>query len=103
MDEKRRVKVTIAGRPYTIVGSRSDQHLNAVVELVNTQLNQLNDLAPELSIADRSILMAINAVSDQLVKENRIMELEAELEALKGSKQEKASTDIPYRKRQVER
>lgn len=100
MEEKRRFKVTIAGRPYTIVGNRSDGHLNAVVELVNAQLQQLSELAPELSEADWSILMAVNAVSDQLLKEERIMALEAEIEALKAEKsQSKVTTDIPYRKR----
>lgn len=96
MDEKRRFKVMIAGRPYTIVGSRSDQHMNAVVELVNNQLSQLSELAPDLSIADHSILMAVNAVSDQLLKETKIMELEAELAELKANASKHAT--IPYRK-----
>ncbi|HJF16485.1 MAG TPA: cell division protein ZapA [Globicatella sulfidifaciens] len=99
MSEKRRFNVTIAGRPYTIVGERSNEHMEAVVELVNTQLSQLSELAPQLSIMDHSILMAVNAVSDQLVKEARIMELEAELEQLKAaSTSSKLNANIPYRK-----
>lgn len=99
MSEKRRFNVTIAGRPYTIVGERSNEHMEAVVELVNTQLSQLSELAPHLSIMDHSILMAVNAVSDQLVKEARIMELEAELEQLKATAvSTKSNAKIPYRK-----
>ena len=99
MSEKRRFNVTIAGRPSTIVGERSNEHMEAVVELVNTQLSQLSELAPQLSIMDHSILMAVNAVSDQLVKEARIMELEAELEQLKAaSASSKLNANIPYRK-----
>lgn len=80
MKDKQRYKAQVAGKTYTIVGNRSTQHLDAVVELINGQLEQLSDLAPSLSVEDRSILMAINAVSDQIVKEDRIMELESRLE-----------------------
>ncbi|HFI0463367.1 TPA: cell division protein ZapA [Streptococcus suis] len=82
MSQKKRFKVTIGGQPYTIVGDRSDAHMNAVVELVNNQLKQLEELAPQLTTADRSILMAVNAVSDQLLKEAQIAELQAQIEDL---------------------
>lgn len=83
MDGKKRFKAKIAGKDYTIVGSLSATHLNTVVDLVNQQIEQLTELAPELSNADRCVLMAVNAVSDQLQKEKKIIELEAELEKLK--------------------
>lgn len=83
MDGKKRFKAKIAGKDYTIVGSLSATHLNTVVDLVNQQIDQLTELAPELSNADRCVLMAVNAVSDQLQKEKKILELEAELEKLK--------------------
>lgn len=82
MDDKRRFKATIAGKDYTIVGNRSATHLNTVVDLINQQLDQLAELAPDLSVGDRSVLMSINAISDQLVKERQIMELEAKVEQL---------------------
>lgn len=85
MSSKKKFKVTINQKPYTIVGDKSDAHMNAVVEIVNRQLNQLNDIAPELSVSDRSILMAVNAISDQLVKEQKIIELEEEIKSLKRS------------------
>lgn len=91
MNHNRRFKAKIAGKDYTIVGQRSPQHLNTVVDLVNNQLEQLNELAPELSTADRSILMSINAISDQLLKEQQIIELEQEIEALRKEQQVKRS------------
>ncbi|MDO4432254.1 MAG: cell division protein ZapA [Aerococcaceae bacterium] len=91
MVEKRRYKATIAGKSYTIVGTRSELHMNAVTELVNQQLQQLEELAPDLSIADRCVLMAINAVSDQLAKERRIVELEQQL-------QSKKTEQVPFRR-----
>lgn len=84
MDGKKRFKARIADKDYTIVGTLSATHLNTVVDLVNQQIEQLTELAPDLTNADRSILMAVNAVSDQLVKEKRIIELEAELAELQG-------------------
>ncbi|MBG9983093.1 cell division protein ZapA [Aerococcaceae bacterium DSM 111020] len=82
MNQKNRFKATIDERQYTIVGDKSTQHMTAVIEIVNQQLQQLKEAAPELSIQDRSILMAVNAISDQLVKEQQIMDLEEQLETL---------------------
>lgn len=101
MEEKQRYKANIAGKQYTIVGHRSTQHLNTVVDIVNGQLSQLAELAPELSIADCSILMAVNAVSDQLVKEQQIidleqqiLQLETELDTAKENKKIDRQTDL---------
>lgn len=83
MEDKHRFKANIAGKDYTIVGQKDHTHLQMVVDIVNNQLNQLSDLAPELTYSDRSILMAVNAVSDQLMKEAQIVELEEENKKLK--------------------
>ena len=109
MENKRRFRAVIEGTEYTIVGNRSATHLNQVVELVNSQLAQLAELAPNMSARDRAILMSVNALSDQLVKEQRIAELEAQLQSLqgKGSAQaqapkspvaepKKASPQVPF-------
>lgn len=104
MDEKRRFKVTVDGKPYTILATRSDAHMNAVVELINSQLGQLKSLDPTLSREDRSILMALNALSDQLLKESRIIELEKELEAVKLELSKQPKTNgVPYKKKNKER
>lgn len=99
MEEKNRYVAKIAGKEYVIVGNRSTKHLDSVVELVNQQLDQLSELAPELTYADRSVLMAVNAVSDQLAKEQEIMRLEKEVERLtaqlnKGRKKSRAR--VPF-------
>lgn len=100
MQEKKRFKVMIGGKPYTIVGSRTDQHMNAVVELVNNQFNQLSDLAPDLSREERAVLMAVNAISDQLLKEEQIMALEEVLNQKESpSKSTNRRGPVPYRKR----
>lgn len=100
LENKRRFRATIAGKDYTIVGNRSATHLNQVVELVNQQLGHLAELAPAMSVADRAILMSVNAISDQLVKEQKIAELEqriVQLEQAVPSKHKQTSKpEIPF-------
>lgn len=79
MRQKERYPVMIDGREYTIVGHFSQEHIEAVTEVVNHQLSQLQTIDPQLSTQDRALLMAINAVSDQLLKEQKIMELETQI------------------------
>lgn len=70
-DEKparRRFKAEINGHTYTIVGNRSEAHMRAVTKLMNEQLNQLKQLAPTMSEEEAAVLMAFNAISDQLEK-----------------------------------
>lgn len=79
MEEKYRYKAIIEGKTYTIVGHKSTQHLDAVVQVLNQQLEQLSHLDPSLTKEERAILMAINAISDQIIKEEQLMELEKQL------------------------
>lgn len=83
MLSKRRFKVTIDGKDYTIIGKQTTEHIEAVVEMVNTQLSQLGKIDSNLSQHDRALLMAVNAISDQFLKEKQIIELEKEIARLK--------------------
>ncbi|MBS1005715.1 cell division protein ZapA [Levilactobacillus brevis] len=65
-EDTHRFKAVIAGKTYTIVGQATDEHMRAVTEVLNEQLTQLKQLSPNMSKEDAAILMAFNAVSDQL-------------------------------------
>jgi len=65
-EDTHRFKAMIAGKSYTIVGQATDEHMRAVTDVLNEQLTQLKKLAPNMSKEDAAILMAFNAVSDQL-------------------------------------
>ncbi|MFC6207407.1 MULTISPECIES: cell division protein ZapA [Levilactobacillus] len=65
-EETHRFKAVIAGKSYTIVGQATDEHMRAVTELLNDQYKQLKELSPKISKEDAAILMAFNAISDQL-------------------------------------
>ena len=80
MRQKEKHVVIIDGREYTIVGQYSRAHIEAVTEVVNQQLSQLHALDPHLSTQDRALLMAINAISDQMIKEQTILDLEQQVE-----------------------
>ncbi|MCM6797185.1 cell division protein ZapA [Levilactobacillus brevis] len=65
-EDTHRFKAVIAGKTYTIVGQATDEHMRAVTEVLNEQFIQLKQLSPNMSKEDAAILMAFNAVSDQL-------------------------------------
>jgi cell division protein ZapA len=65
-EEKRRFKAEIAGKSYTIIGPGSTAHFQATTELLNQQLTQIQQLAPDLSLQDAAVLLAFNALSDQV-------------------------------------
>ncbi|WP_282708848.1 cell division protein ZapA [Ligilactobacillus sp. Marseille-Q7487] len=75
MTDKRRFKVQIANQTYTIIGKSTPEHMNAVVELVEQQLSEIKEMMPNLSPEKAAILLAINAVSDQLYKQEQLDEL----------------------------
>ena len=81
-ESKKRFKTTIQGKTYVIVGTKSQAHMKTAAELVEEQLDQLKHLTVGLDGERRAILMAINAVSDQLVLKEKINELTKQKESL---------------------
>ncbi|KRN18428.1 cell division protein ZapA [Secundilactobacillus similis] len=74
--QRRRFKAVVDGQTYTIVGSRSEAHMRAVTTLMNQQLNQLKQLAPSMTKEEAAILLAFNAISDQLEKATQLDRLQ---------------------------
>ena len=85
--EKKRYKAKIANDTYTIIGRESKHHMDIVTELVNDQLQDILSISPDTDMAQASVLLAINTVSDQLKKEERILFLEEELVEFKEKAQ----------------
>ncbi|WP_225743576.1 cell division protein ZapA [Marinilactibacillus sp. Marseille-P9653] len=85
-EEKRRFKAEIAGETYTIVGPRSEQHMKTVAQTVDEQMNQLKEMTKGLDSEKRAILMAINAVSDQLEMKKKIVKLEERINELENER-----------------
>ena len=87
--EKRRVKVTIDEKDYTIISNKSATHIKLVAETINKQLKELNELSSNLSKEEQAILIAVNAISDQIDYQHQMIQLEEKLNKLK--KNEKRS------------
>ena len=81
--EKTRYKAVIANKTYTIIGRETKHHMDIVTKLINEQLAELKQLSPQMDNEQAAILMAVNALSDQLKKQERILELEEETAELK--------------------
>ncbi len=81
--EKTRYKAVIANQTYTIIGRETKHHMDIVTKLINEQLAELKQLSPQMDNEQAAILMAFNALSDQLKKQERILELEEETAELK--------------------
>ena len=81
--EKTRYKATIADHTYTIIGQETKQHMDLVTKLVNEQLAEIKHISPQTDDEQASVLLAINAVSDQLKKQERVIHLEEEVAELK--------------------
>lgn len=87
--EKRRAKVTIDEKEYTIISNKSAAHIKLVAETINKQLAELNELSSNLSKEEQAILIAVNAISDQIDCQNQKIQLEEDLD--KFNNQEKRS------------
>ena len=71
---KIRYKAVIANQSYTIIGQETSQHMDRVTRLVNEQLQEIRQMAPQTSQEEAAILLAVNAISDQLKKQEAITE-----------------------------
>jgi cell division protein ZapA len=81
-NEKRRIKVVINEKEYTIISNKSAAHIELVAETINKQLKELSALSNKLSKEEQAILMAVNAVSDQIDSHTKMIELEEDLKQM---------------------
>lgn len=79
---KIRYKAVIANQSYTIIGQESSQHMDRVTKLVNQQLDDIRQLSPQISTEEAAILLGINALSDQLKKQEELLVLKEKVEEL---------------------
>lgn len=84
VNQKRRTKVEINGKEYTIVGDKSSAHVNLVADTINKQIEELTSLSSNLSEEEQAILMAVNAISDQITTQQKMIKLQEELDSLKN-------------------
>lgn len=64
--QKRRFHGTLLDQAIVVTSSKDQAHMEAVFDLANQQLAELKKLDPRLTDQQRLMLLAINALSDQL-------------------------------------
>ncbi len=74
--EKKRYKAVIANQSYTIIGNETAHHMDLVTKIVNDQLREIKGISPSIDNEQASVLLAINAISDQLKKQSEILKLQ---------------------------
>ncbi|QBP18734.1 cell division protein ZapA [Acetilactobacillus jinshanensis] len=70
--KQERLKVTLDGHVYTFVGQSSLRNMKATAQLLQKQLGQIKRLSPRISDQDASILLAYNAISNQLKLQDQL-------------------------------
>lgn len=74
--EKKRYKAVIANHTYTIIGHESKKHMDLVTKLLNEQLAEIMGLSPQIDTEQAATLLAVNALSDQLKKQEQLLKLQ---------------------------
>ena len=83
---KKRYKATIQGKDYTIVGTKSDTHMDVVIDTINQQLEQIKELSEKISNEEAAILVAVNAVSNQIEMQEEILSKENATKIFRSSR-----------------
>ena len=97
---KIRYKAVIANQSYTISGQETSQHMDRVTRLVNEQLQEIRQMAPQTSQEEAAILLAVNAISDQLKKQEELLTIREKMIGLK--EQALKSIELENRLKRIE-
>jgi len=103
---KTRVKATISGKSYTIIGRKSQQEMQSIVRVLQEQLDQITRVSDKLSTEEVALLAAINAISNQFEKQEEVVALKKRVEQLEKelrSVQHKRPSIDANRKQELEK
>ena len=94
---KTRVKATISGKSYTIIGRKSQQEMQSIVRVLQEQLDQITRVSDKLSTEEVALLAAINAISNQFEKQEEVVALKKRVEQL-----EKESRSVQHKRPSID-
>ena len=97
---KKRYKAVINNQTYTIIGHESSQHMDMVTKLVNDQLKEIKGLSASINTEEAAILLAINAISYQLKKQEELLKLQKKNRELKAQAQK--ANELANRLKRIE-
>ncbi|MEX1308239.1 MAG: cell division protein ZapA, partial [Eubacteriales bacterium] len=77
--EKNKVRVNIASKAYTIIGEDSTEHMISVGKMVDSNVREIAENYPALSVSDRAVLAAINIADEHIKSREKLMKMVEEL------------------------
>lgn len=80
--EKKRVKTTINGKTYILVGDYSQEHMHAAAKLTQEQFAQIQRMSPSLDNEQLATLLALNTIATQIRLEQELMQLRKRVKKL---------------------
>ena len=98
--KKQRYRANIAGKTYTILGTKSHQHMHSVIKLLNEQWNELSEVAKECSNEEKAILLQLEKQEQLMMLEEENQQLKKNVPHQKGSKRQSIALE---RKEQFEK
>ncbi len=83
-NKKNRITVEIYGQQYTIIGSEPSEHIRFIAHVVNDKMKEIHATNLSLDSTKVAVLTAVNATHENIKMQERITELEHEIEFLKS-------------------
>ncbi|MGX7058574.1 cell division protein ZapA [Vagococcus humatus] len=101
---KNRYKANIAGESYTIIGNETKEHMDVVTEIANRQLEEIKRLS-SVNLEQAAVLLAINAISDQVTKQEQLLVYDRLIEEykIKLEKVDEQKKEINFLRRKLKR
>lgn len=102
MSNKKRFKALVDGKPYILITTANDQLLRTATDIVNEKFQQIKEHAPQTSREDVAVLLSLQVVAEQILREDElekaqktIEQLNQQLEQLK-SEVDKKQSDLTH-------
>ncbi|MBS7577645.1 MULTISPECIES: cell division protein ZapA [unclassified Enterococcus] len=89
MSNKKRFKSLVDGKPYVLITTANDQLLRTATDIVNEKFQQIKEHAPQTSREDVAVLLSLQVVAEQVLRENELEKIKQEVNQLQQALEEK--------------
>ncbi|MDR1567875.1 MAG: cell division protein ZapA [Streptococcaceae bacterium] len=77
MSHKKRFKSFVDGKPYVLISTAGDHLLRTATDIVNEKFEQIKTSAPQSSREDIAVLLSLQVVIEQILREDKLSKLKA--------------------------
>lgn len=83
MSNKKRFKSLVDGKPYVLITTANDQLLRTATDIVNEKFQQIKAHVPQTSREDVAVLLSLQVIAEQVLRENELEKTKQEVNQLK--------------------